>query len=125
MLRIGRYVAAYRNIMARLNKSPNEKEFNDVIKSISDLSNSIYFILDHILLINRMNVLNLDKKFVSTVDFYSNAAWCVECLTNLIYDIVDYKKNEGTISKNLTHLNHIENNDSDGINYFFKIINFF
>lgn len=118
MLRIGRYVAAYRSIMARLNKSPNEKEFNDVIKSISDLSNSIYFVLDHILLINRLNVLNLNKNFVSTVDYYSNAAWAVECLTNLIYDIFDYKKNESTICKNITHLNHIENNDSDGKFFF-------
>jgi len=115
MLRIGRYVGVYRNIMARLKKSPNERELNDVIKSISDLSNAIYFILDHILLVNRMNVFKLDPKFVSTVDFYSNAAWGLECITNLIYDIIDYKKYQKSLFKNISDIKSLQNSDSEGI----------
>ena len=114
MLRLGRYVGVYRNIMGRINKSPKDREFNDVIKSVSDLSNSVYFVLDHILLVNRMNVFKFDPKFISTVDYYSNAAWGFECITNLLYDAIDYWNNIKKINCLLFSLNRIENTDSDG-----------
>ena len=116
MLRIGRYVNAYRSIMAKFNKNQCDKEFNDILKSISDISNGLYFLLDHILLLNKLNFMKFDTSFIQKVDFYSNFAWGVECATNLVYDGVDYYKNSQTIKKCIGDLKKIDNSESEGKN---------
>ena len=112
MLRIGKHVNCYRNIIARINKKSEDREYNDVIKSLSDLSNAIYFLLDHILLINRMNVVKMDSNFVNRIDFYSNIAWGAECFFNLIYDLVDYYHIVINLKNFKSDLKKIENKES-------------
>ena len=114
MLRIGRYFNGYKNIMARINKKSDDMEFNDVIKSFSDISNFIFVILDHILLVNKLNVFKIESSVVSKVDFYCNLSWGSECVLNLISDNMDYYKNSGIISKCKADLKKIDNSDSAG-----------
>ena len=116
MLRIGRYVNSYRNILARLNKNPADKEFNDILKSLSDIANGIYFLLDHILLLNRLNFYKFDSSFVSKIDFYSNLAWGIECVFNIAYDVIDYINNKKLLHKNREDLRKIDNEESAGKN---------
>lgn len=108
--------------MARLNKSPKDKDFNDIFRNISDISNALYFLLDHILLLNRMNFHKFDPKFINKVDFWSNFAWCIECITNLIYDLVDYYRNSLTINKYVEDIKKLDNADSKGKNFLTKRI---
>ena len=125
MLRIGRYVNCYRNILARLNKNPADKEFNDIIKSLSDISNGIYFLLDHILLLNRLNFYKFDSAFISKIDFYSNLAWGVECVFNITYDVIDFINNRELLHKSRGDLRKIDNSESAGKIYYRKFINFY
>lgn len=114
MLRIGRYVNAYRSIMGRLNKTKESREYNDILKSLADLSNATYFMLDHILLVSKLNVFKFEPKFIQKVEFLGNIAWGGECGLNVVYDCVDYYYISKEIGKNVRDLNKLENSASEG-----------
>ncbi len=114
MLRIGRYVNCYRSIIARLNKKPEEREYNDVIRSLSDTFNSLYLMLDHILLVSKLNVIKMEPSFISRVDFYCNIAWLGDCFFNLIYDFVDFNHIITSLRNFESDLKKIEHTDSKG-----------
>lgn len=111
MLRLGKHVNLFRAIMNRF-KHPACAEYNDVIKSLSDLCNSIYFVLDHILLLNRVNAVKFEGKFIARVDWWSNVFWGGECLTNFVYDLVDYTKYARSLREFINSIKKIENKDS-------------
>ncbi len=71
MLRIGRYIGCIRNISNRTNEISN-LEASPIIKRISDLANSLYFIFDHILLIYRIGGYKFLPIFINQVDVLSN-----------------------------------------------------
>jgi hypothetical protein len=114
MLRLGKHVNTYRNIMARIKKSPADKEFNDILKSLADISNALYFLLDHILLVNKLNLFKFDPTWIAKVDWYSNLAWGGECFFNIIYDLVDYRNNVLILETYKNNLNKIDNTKSNG-----------
>jgi hypothetical protein len=119
MLRIGRYINNYRTIMSRF-KGSNSVAFNDLIKCFSDLSNGIYFLLDHILLLNKINIIKLSPQMNAKIDWYSNFAWGGECVPNLLYDVIDYYNNSKEINIVNYSLDKIENKESAG-NYHYMI----
>ena len=100
--------------MARINKKPEEREYNDVMRSIADAFNSLYQVTDHILLVNRLNVIKIDPSFISKVDFYSNLSWGAECFFNLIYDFVDYYHIMTSLKNFESDLKKIDHRDSTG-----------
>ena len=114
MLRIGRYVGCIRNTINRL-KDLKNWQLNPIIKSISDVANSLYFISDHLLLFNRIGAYKFSPKFINQVDFLSNLFWGMECLTNIIYDILDYYQNIAELQSINQSLKKIENSESEGI----------
>ena len=114
MLRIGRYIGCLRNTINRL-KEMKGLEASPIIKSISDIANSLYFITDHILLLNRIGAYKFSPKFINQVDFHSNLFWGIECSTNLIYDIIDYYQNIVEVQAINQSLKKIENTESEGI----------
>ena len=111
MLRIGKHVTLFRSIINRF-KDPGSVECNDIIKSLSDLSNSVYFVLDHILLLNRINAVKFDTTMISKVDWWSNIFWGGECFTNFLYDMLDYIKNVRTVRKLIHSIKKIERKES-------------
>ena len=111
MLRLGKQVNLFRAIMNRFNH-PARADYSDVIKSLSDLCNSVYFVLDHILLLNRVNAVKFEGRFIARVDWWSNVFWGGECLTNFVYDLVDYTKNWRSLREFINWIKKIENKDS-------------
>lgn len=101
--------------MTRFGKKSSAYQFNDNLKTIGDISLILYFLTDHILLINKMNAFKLNPKFISAVDYLSNLFWGMECGMNLIYDVVDYFKNAEDLKNNKGDLTKIKNNESNGI----------
>ncbi len=114
MLRIGRYVGCLRNAINRLRDLKNI-DASTVLKSISDLANSLYFITDHFLLINRIGAYKFRPEFIYRIDFLSNFFWGIECLTNLIYDIIDYYNNITELQNINKNLKKIESTESEGM----------
>jgi len=111
MLRLGKQVNLFRAIMNRF-KHPACAEYNDVIKSLSDLCNSIYFVLDHILLLNKVNAVKFESRFIARVDWWSNIFWGGECFTNFGYDLVDYTNNARTLREFINSIKKIENKET-------------
>jgi hypothetical protein len=89
-------------------------EFNDIIKILCDISNGLYFILDHILLVSKLNVFKFDPVWISKVDWYSNLAWGGECGTNILYDMIDFYHNKKLLESYKNSLDKIENQGSTG-----------
>jgi hypothetical protein len=118
MLRIGRYVGSLRNAINRL-KEMKGLEASPIIKSISDTANSLYFITDHFLLLNRIGAYKFSPKFINLIDLLSNLFWGIECFTNLIYDIIDYYQNIAELQSVNQSLKKIENTESEGKYYLF------
>jgi len=113
MLRIGRYIGCLRNAINRL-KDLKNWEASPLVKSISDVANSLYFITDHFLLINRIGAYKFSPKFINQMDLFSNLFWGIECLTNIIYDILDYYQNIAELQVVNQNLKKIESSDSEG-----------
>ncbi len=113
MLRIGRYIGCLRNISNRL-KDIRNRDPSAIIKSISDLANSLYMISDHFLLLNRIGAYKFSAKFINKIDVLSNVFWGIECLTNIIYDVLDYYQIVGEIRAVSISIRKIENKDSEG-----------
>lgn len=120
MLRIGRYIGCLRNSINRL-KEMKGLEASPIVKSISDLANSLYFITDHILLLNRIGAYKFSAKFINQIDVLSNLFWGIECVTNLIYDIIDYYQNIAELQAINQSLKKIENSESEGKRYLINI----
>lgn len=113
MLRIGRYIGCLRNISVRLNEMRN-CDASVIIKSISDLANSLYLVSDHFLLLNRIGAYKFSAKFINEIDLLSNVFWGIECLTNIIYDVFDYYQIVEEIRVVNISLRKIESKDSEG-----------
>ena len=86
----------------------------------ADIGNSLYMLSDHILLLNRIGAYKFNPNFINKVDVISNLLWGVECVSNLIYDIVDYLRTISELKNLNQNLKKIENRDSEGI---LKLIN--
>jgi hypothetical protein len=113
MLRLGKHFNCYRNIINRFNKDPLSIEFNDYIKSLSDLFNCVYFCFDHILLLNKINAIKIENSAtVSKIDWYGNLFWGGECLSNFIYDIIDFRKLRKELADSIISLKKIQGVDS-------------
>ena len=108
-----------------LNHFKNLKGFDAslIFKMLANTGNSLYMLSDHILLINKVGGYKFSPEFIAKTDIISNLLWAVECISNLIYDIVDYLRNI-TELKNLNQsLKKIENKQSEGkLNYLFYYV---
>lgn len=100
--------------MSRFKIPAQEREFNDIIKSLCDISNSFYFLLDHILLVSKLNVFKFDPVWLNNIDWYSNLCWGSECVLNIFHDVIDFYKNKNLLAANINSLEKIENSNSSG-----------
>ena len=113
MLRIGKHVNLYRNIISRFNKNPASINSIDVLKTFGDLFNSIYFILDHILLLNRINAVKIENSATLVrLDWQSNLFWGGECLTSFLASLIEYLKNSKLVRELLNSLKKIDSKES-------------
>lgn len=114
-MRIGGYFKSFKNINDRFrNKSLSEVGLIDMLKTNADLWNSLYFLLDHILLLGKLNAVKFDAQFLISVDFYSNLCWGVECLSTFICDVIEYFNLRREYKKTFEDSNKIENKESNG-----------
>ena len=88
MLRIGRYVGTIRNIISRSNDKPS---LSNLLKTLSDITNSLYFITDHILLLNKIGAFKFNPNFIKSIGWCSDFFWALECGSNIIYDLLDIR----------------------------------
>ena len=113
MLRIGKHVNLYRNIISRFNKNSASIDSIDVLKTLGDLFNSIYFILDHILLLNRINAVKIENSATLVrLDWQANLFWGGECLTSFLAVLIDYLKNSRLLRESLSSLKKIDSKES-------------
>lgn len=113
MLRLGKHVNCYRNIINRFNKDAASIQFSDYLKSLSDLFNCFYFFLDHILLLNKINAIKIESALtINKIDWYGNFFWGGECLTNFIYDMIDFLKNVRELRELINSLKKLEGVES-------------
>jgi len=113
MLRIGKHVNLYRNIISRFNKNSASIDTINVLKTFGDLFNSIYFILDHILLLNRINAIKIENSATLVrLDWQANLFWGGECLTSFLAVLIDYLKNSRLLRELLSSLKKIDSKES-------------
>ena len=113
MLRIGKHVNLYRNILSRFNKNSASIDSIDVLKTLGDIFNSIYFILDHILLLNRINAVKIENSTTLVrIDWQANLFWGGECLTSFLAVLIDYLKNSRILRELLSSLKKIDSKES-------------
>ena len=114
MLRIGRYIGLMNNVFNNLKKI-NGFDPSLLFRIFSDFGNSLYMLSDHFLLLNRIGGYKFSTGFISKMDIISNLLWGVECVCNLIYDIIDYLRNINELKNLNQSLKKIENKKSEGI----------
>jgi hypothetical protein len=87
---------------------------SDVIKTISEMSNAVYHVTDHILLLNRIKAIDFDPKFIAKVDFWCNILWASENTNCLIADVMDLLDLMRAMKETDDELLKIDNYDSNG-----------
>jgi hypothetical protein len=113
MLRIGKHANLYRNIITRFNKDPKSIDFIDILKTSGDLFNSVYFVLDHILLLNKINAIKIENgATLMSIDWHANLFWGGECFTSFLAVLIDYLKNSRILRELLSSLKKIESKES-------------
>ena len=81
---------------------------------LANTANAVYMLYDHILLLNKIGAYKFSPVFMAHITIISDLLWGMECVCNIIYDIVDYLRNI-TELKNLNQsLKKIENKQSEG-----------
>lgn len=122
-MRIGRYIGLLNNCLINLQKMKG-LDASLLFRIIGDFGNSLYMLSDHILLLNKIGAYKFSKEFMGKVDVLSNLLWGVECVCNLIYDIVDYLRNITELKNINQSLGKIENRKSEGKFFIYLIIEY-
>lgn len=86
----------------------------DIAYSYSEIFCSLYFVLDHILLLNRINAVKFSPTFVSKVDFWANMCWLHDTLGCLVGDIVEYLALSRELKRIRESLIKVDNKESTG-----------
>ena len=68
------------------------------LKNSADIALSFYFLLDHVLLLDKIKAYKFSQGTVSIVEYVSNFFWMIETLSTLTYQILEiYALNEEII----------------------------
>ena len=84
-----------------------------MVKNIADVSLSLNFLFDHILLINNINSYKFSKETVNLADFLSNFCWLIETLATLVFQSLELITVKEEIIRSKMQLN--ENTDSTNL----------
>ena len=113
MLRIGNYIGLLYNAFINF-KRMKGFDLSLFFKIIANVGNSLYMLSDHILLLNKIGAYKFNLVSIDKVGVISDSLWGVECVSNIIYDIVDYLKNITEIKSLNQSLKKIKNKQSEG-----------
>lgn len=103
------------NVIQNLRKLQTQGfDLSILFRITGDFGNSLYMLSDHILLLNKIGAYKFAPDFMNKVDIISNLLWAVECISNLIYDIIDYLRNISVLKNLNQSLKKIENKQSEG-----------
>jgi hypothetical protein len=87
----------------------------EIATTISELSNAIFHVLDHILLLNRIKACEFKPTFIKKLDYVCNWLWASENTNCLIGDICDWVNLRQEMKQTRSDLLRIENQESEGI----------
>lgn len=117
MLNIGRYIACLRNALNRIN-TIKSFEWTPLLRTLSDFSLSAFFLLDNLILVNKIGAYKFSSLVMEKVELCCNLAWGIDCLVTIICDVLDYYNNIGELKAVNQCLKKIEMKDSEGKNFF-------
>ena len=78
-----------KNVIERLSTA-KKINLNIVLKCLSDIANSIYFLLDHVLLLQRINAMSFSKATIDFCDKWSNLIWMMDIFIVIAHSSIDY-----------------------------------
>jgi hypothetical protein len=95
--------------------NPKGIVLSDIFTTISELSNAVYHLCDHVLLLNRIKAVEFKPTFIAKWDYFCNLLWCSENTNCLIADVIDYYNLIMGMKSTKIDLLKIENYESTGI----------
>jgi hypothetical protein len=83
-----------------------------ILKTLEQINLGIFFILDHILLLNKIGAMAFKPSFIKNVAWYSDFCWGGETVCCLLSDLVDYSAQKESLKALSNGLKKIENKES-------------
>jgi len=117
-LRIGRYISIMRNAINRAIDTKNWKDPIFILKNLSDVALSLYFLLDHVGLLNKVKAINVKPETIKAFDKLANLAWLTENFSSLTFQLIDIYKIHENIIKVKANIKSITDTNSEAyLNY--------
>ena len=79
-----------------------------MLKNLSDIGLSLYFLFDHVLLINKINAYKFSQSTLNLADFLATFSWLIDTFSTLFYQILEISAINQQISKAKLEIKNID-----------------
>lgn len=89
VLRFGKPLPLIKAIIDRFKQHEKSPVRNILLRTLSDIFLSLYFLTDHPLYLQRIGFIKMDKQLVDFIDYWNNVFWLLEAVIDIYCDLVD------------------------------------
>lgn len=111
VVRLGKVILGLNSIRLKIRDS-KEFSFAVLFDCLSILSENLYCLVDHIILINKIGAYKFSKETMLIIDYWENLLWVYETLFAILADIFNFKNIKSELDSLHTRVKS-NNSDSD------------